>query len=139
MRVLIVHPENKYFAGAETMLGYFLAELVRTDCKVAVATVRGSRVAGLLPDEAIPVWLEPCPTFSPVAIFRQLRTIEDFGAEFSFELAHGWAARDWELAAIAGWRCQRPAIGTLHDHPDASFHTANRRRMMRWCAKYGLK
>jgi glycosyltransferase involved in cell wall biosynthesis len=139
MRVLIIHPESQYFAGAETMLGYFLKELVRTDCKVAVAAVRGSRVAGLLPGETVPVWLEPCPAFSPVAVWRQAVTLKKFRAEFAFDVLHGWAARDWELAALAGWRCQRPAIGTLHDHPEASFISAKRQRLMRWCAGYGLK
>jgi glycosyltransferase involved in cell wall biosynthesis len=139
MRILIIHPESQYFAGAETMLGYFLTELVGTDCKVAVAAVRGSRVAGLLPGETIPVWLDPCPAFSPFAIWRQAMRLQKFHAEFPFDLVHGWAARDWELAALAGWRCQRPAIGTLHDHPEASFISGKRRRLMRWCAGYGLK
>ena len=139
MRVLIIHPESQYFAGAETMLGYFLTELVRTDCKVAVAAVRGSRVTGLLPQETVPVWLEPCPAFSSIAIWRQAMTLKEFHAEFPFDLVHGWAARDWELAALAGWRCRRPAIGTLHDHPEASFISGKRRRLMRWCAAYGLK
>ena len=139
MRVLIIHPESQYFAGAETMLGYFLTELVRADCKVAVAAVHGSRVAGLLPGETVPVWLKPCPAFSPATIWRQARKLKEFHAEFPFDLVHGWAARDWELAALAGWRCQRPAIGTLHDHPEASFISGKRRRLMRWCAKYGLK
>ena len=139
MRVLIIHPESQYFAGAETMLGYFLTELVRTDCKVAVAAVRGSRVADLLPRETVPVWLEPCPVFSPAAIWRQATALKGFQAEFPFDLLHGWAARDWELAALAGWRCKRPAIGTLHDHPDAPFVRRKRRWLMRWCAGYGLK
>jgi glycosyltransferase involved in cell wall biosynthesis len=139
MRVLIIHPESQYFAGAETMLGYFLTELVRTDCTVAVAAVRGSRVTGLLPKETVPVWVEPCPAFSPAAIWRQAVTLKKFREEFAFDLVHGWAARDWELAALAGWLCQCPAIGTLHDHPEASFISAKRRRLMRWCARYGLK
>ena len=139
MRVLIVHPESQYFAGAETMLGYFLAELVRTDCKVTVAAVRGSRVADLLPAGTFPVWLEPCRSFSPLGIWRQAVGLKKFHAEFPFDLVHGWAARDWELAALAGWRCRCPAIATLHDHPEASFISAKRRRLMRWCARYGLK
>jgi glycosyltransferase involved in cell wall biosynthesis len=121
------------------MLGYFLTELVRTDCQVAVAAVRGSRVAGLLPAETIPVWLEPCPAFSPMAIWRQSTTLEKLCAEFPFDLVHGWTARDWELTALAGWRCHRPAIGSLHDHPRASFISGKRRRLMRWCAGFGLK
>ena len=139
MRVLIIHPESQYFAGAETMLGYFLTELVRSDCQVAVAAVQGSRVADLLPPEAVPVWLEPCPAFSPLPVWRQAKTLKNFHAEFPFDLVHGWAARDWELASLAGWRSQRPAIGTLHDHPEASFISGKRRRLMRWSAGYGLK
>ena len=139
MRVLIIHPETQYFAGAETMLGYFLAELVRTDCHVAVAVVRGSRVADLLPLEAVPVWIDPCPAFSPIAVWRQAATLKKFHSEFAFDVVHGWAARDWELTALAGWLCRRPAIGTLHDHPEASFISSKRRRLMHWCAKYGLK
>lgn len=138
MRVLIIHPEQ-YFAGAETMLGYFLAELARTDCKVAVAAVRGSRVAGLLPKETIPIWLEPAPAFSPPAIWRQASTLKSFHSEFSFHVVHGWAARDWELAALVGWRCRRPTIGTLHDHPEAAFISGKRRRLMRWCAQSAFK
>lgn len=139
MRVLIIHPESQYYAGAETMLGYYLTDLIRADCKVAVAAVRGSRVAGLLPSEAVPVWLEPCPAFSPIEVWRQAAMLSRFQAEFAFDLVHGWAARDWELAALAGWRCQRPAIGTLHDHPEASFISGKRRHLMRWCAGSGLK
>src|SRR5581483_5766403 len=139
MRVLIIHPETQYFAGAETMLGYFLTELVRIDCQVAVAAVGGSRVAGLLPREAVPLWLEPCPAFSPLPIWRQAAALKKFHAEFPFDLVHGWAARDWELAALAGWRCRCSAIGTLHDHPEASFISGKRRRLMRWSAKYRLK
>ena len=139
MRILIIHPESQYFAGAETMLGYFLRELVRTDCKVAVAAVHGSRVAGLLPAETVPVWLEACPAFSPVAIWRQAVQLQKFHVEFPFDVVHGWAARDWELTALVGWRCHTPAIGTLHDHPEATFISVKRRRLMRWCARYGLK
>ncbi|HLH57248.1 MAG TPA: glycosyltransferase family 4 protein [Verrucomicrobiae bacterium] len=139
MRVLIIHPESEYFAGAETMLGYFLTELARTDCKVAVAAVRKSRVAGLLPAQTIPVWLEPCPAFSPFTIWRQAKSLKALRAEFDFDLVHGWAARDWELSAFIGWLSRRPAIGTLHDHPEASFIRRKRRRLMRWCARFGLK
>lgn len=139
MRVLIVHPESQYFAGAEVTLGHFLKELVRADCQVAVAAARGSRMASLLPAEAVPVWLEPCPAFSPLGLWRQSTALKEFSAEFPFDLLHGWAARDWELAALAGWRCHRSAMGTLHDHPEASFIRGKRRRLMRWCAGYGLK
>src|SRR5579859_3933190 len=139
MRVLIIHSEGHYRAGAETMLGYFLTELVRSDCKVAVAAVRGSPVASLLPGETVPVWLDPCPAFSPFALWHQAGTLKKFHAGFPFDLVHSWAARDWELAALTGWRSRRPAVGTLHDHPEASFISGKRRRLMRWCTAYGLK
>ncbi|MDE3100329.1 MAG: glycosyltransferase family 4 protein [Verrucomicrobiota bacterium] len=139
MRVLIIHPENKYFAGAEKVLGYFLTELVRQDIQAAVAAVKGSRVADALPAKIMPLWIEDCPAFSPNALWRQAAALKKHRATFAFELVHGWAARDWELASLTGWRCGCPAIGTLHDHPEASFISGKRRRLMRWCARVGLK
>jgi glycosyltransferase involved in cell wall biosynthesis len=139
MHVLIIHPEDKYFAGAEKMLGYYLAELVTRDCQVAVAVKKGSRVAKLLPPQAIPIWIEANPAFSPATIWRQAQALRRSHTGLPFDIIHGWAARDWELAALTGWLCRRPAIGTLHDHPEASFISRKRRRLMRWCASCGLR
>ena len=49
MRILIVHPEAEYFAGAETMLGYFLEGLAGLGHTITVAVVRESRVSDILP------------------------------------------------------------------------------------------
>jgi glycosyltransferase involved in cell wall biosynthesis len=49
-------------------------------------------------------------------------------------LIHGWAARDWELVALTARLTRTPALGTLHDHPNASFLSPARRRLMRWSA-----
>jgi glycosyltransferase involved in cell wall biosynthesis len=139
MRLLIIHPENTYFAGAEKVLGYFLTELAAQHHQVAVAVVEGSRVAGLLPSPIIPLWLEPSPAFSPGAVWRQAQALKRQRDKFPFDVIHGWAARDWELASVTGWRCHRPAIGSLFDHPNATFISGKRRRLMRWCARVGLK
>jgi len=37
MRLLLIHPEAKYFAGAETMLLYFLEGLMSARSEVVVA------------------------------------------------------------------------------------------------------
>jgi L-malate glycosyltransferase len=139
MRILIIHPENQYFAGAEKVLGYFLAELVESDCQVAVAVVQGSRMAKLLPPKAKPICVEGNRSFSLGAIWQQAQNLKRKRAEFPFDVIHGWSARDWELATLAGWLCRCPAIGMLHDHPEAPFISEKRRRLMRGCAKYGLK
>jgi glycosyltransferase involved in cell wall biosynthesis len=139
MRILIIHPESTYFAGAEKVLGYFLQELASENHQVAVAVVQGSRMAGLLPSKIIPIWIEDGEKFSLRVIWRQVQVLKQERAKFSFDLVHGWAARDWELASLAGWLCRCPAIGTLHDHPNAEFLSPMRRQLMRWCAGHGLK
>jgi glycosyltransferase involved in cell wall biosynthesis len=139
MRILIIHPENRGVAGAEKVLGYFLTELVESDFQVAVAVVPGSRMAKLLPPKAMPVWIEPNDAFSLGALWRQAQTLKRKRAEFPFDVIHGWAARDWELASLTGWLCRCPTLGTLHDHPDAPFLSGKRRRLMRLCARLGLK
>ena len=121
------------------MLGYFLGELIRQNCCAIVATAPGSRVARLLPPGAIPVWLEPSPEFSPRSLWNQSSLIKKLQATQPFDILHGWAARDWELASLAAMRCNRPAIGTLHDHPSAPFISSRRQRLMRLCARFGLK
>lgn len=139
MRILIVHAEADYFAGAEKMLGYFLAELVQHDLHPFVATVQGSRVAALLPPEAIPVWVEPCPAFSPVSVWRQSSIFHERHATTAFDIVHGWAARSWELASLIGWRRRCPVVGTLHDHPNASFISLKRRLLMKLCSRWALR
>jgi glycosyltransferase involved in cell wall biosynthesis len=138
MRVLILHPENTYFGGAEKVLGYFLEEAVRRDHEIAVAVVKESRTAQLLPSRVRSLWVEPCPEFSLPTIWRQATVLRDFQADFPYEVVHGWTARDWELTSLLGWRAHCPAVGTLHDHPHADFITPKRQRLMRLSALWGL-
>ena len=121
------------------MLGYFLNGLSQSGVEVAVAAVKDSKTARLLPSTVRPVWLEGNEKFSLVRLLRQTRELAKFQAEFPFDVIHGWAARDWELSASVGGLARRPAIGTLHDHPEASFISAARRRLMRWSAAGGLR
>jgi glycosyltransferase involved in cell wall biosynthesis len=139
MRILIIHPENRSIGGAEKMLEYFLAESIESDCQIAVATVEGSRMSKLLPQKAVPIWIQANDSFSLGAVWRQAQVLKQKRTEFHFDVIHGWAARDWELASLVGWWCGCPAFGTLHDHPNAAYISAARRRLMRWCANYGLE
>jgi glycosyltransferase involved in cell wall biosynthesis len=140
MRLLIVHPEDTYFAGAERMLGSFLnglATQARTEITVAVSP--GSRTATLIPPAIRSVFLDGTRPFSLAQLWRQARQVRRFRREFPFDVVHGWAARDWELAWLTGWLCGCPAIGTLHDHPNASFISGRRQWLMRWNARRGLQ
>lgn len=137
MRVLIVHHESEYFAGAEKVLGYFL-EGLEADCDATVAAVRESRVAGIIPARMKTCWLPANTKFSLLQLVRQVAAIRRHFQTEPFDVVHGWAARDWELTACAGWRTRRPALGTLHDHPQASFISPARRRLMSWSARLGL-
>jgi glycosyltransferase involved in cell wall biosynthesis len=139
VRILIIHHESTYFAGAEKAMGYFLQELAMENHQVAVAVVQGSRMAGLLPSKIIPMWIEDGKKFSLGMIWRQARVLKQERAQFPFDLIHGWAARDWELTSLTGWLSRCPAMGTLHDHPEAGFLSPKRRRLMRWCVRVGLK
>lgn len=138
MRILIIHNESAYFSGAERVLGYFLEGAVRTGLEFAVAVVPESRMAALLPPHVQPVWIDDNKRFSPIALCRQTRMLCRHGSQFPFDLVHGWAARDWELASLVGKHSRCPTIGTLHDHPTATFISRKRQCLMRWCAAYGL-
>lgn len=96
-------------------------------------------MAALLPAETDPIWIEPSSSFSPSTVWKQASILKAYHKDRPYDVVHGWAARDWELAALVGWRCGCPAIGTLHDHPTASFISGKRRRLMRWSAGLGLK
>ena len=47
-------------------------------------------------------------------------------------IVHAWTARAFELAWWIGQRRGIRRMGTLHDHPRASFHGALRRKLIRW-------
>jgi glycosyltransferase involved in cell wall biosynthesis len=139
MRILLIHNEAKYFGGAEKVLGYYLSGAESAEDVFAVAAVRGSRMMELMPPEMQRVGIGDNGRFSLLRLGQQARGILAFRRQFPFDLVHGWAARDWELSALVGWLARRPAIGTLHDHPAASFITPARRRLMRWSAALGLR
>jgi glycosyltransferase involved in cell wall biosynthesis len=139
MRVLLVHPERQYFAGAETMLLYFINGLAIAPCEVVVATVEGSRLANLIPDSCEQLHIPDKSTFSIRRLRLQLSALMKRHQASPFDVIHGWAARDWELTALVGRCLRRPAIGTLHDHPASRFISWKRRCLMRWCARWGLQ
>ena len=138
MRVLLIHQEAEYFAGAEKVLGYFLKGLVQTECEVTVAAVRQSRIPEILPAEIKACWLPENSRFSPRKFIDQCRVLARLAREQPFHVLHGWAARDWELTGCLGRLARRPTLGTLHDHPRAPFISPARQRLMRLAAALGL-
>lgn len=136
---MILHPEARFFAGAEKMLGHFLAGLLAAGHQVTVAVASGSRTAALVPAGCAVLAVPDNGRFSPIRIGRTLAILRRAHARTPFAVVHGWSARDWELAALAGRLLGRPALGTLHDHPAASFITRSRQRLMRIAARGGLR
>lgn len=138
MRVLLIHNESRYFGGCEKMLHYFVPVLQEAGCEIAVATVADSRVTGSLPIDIKRVAITDNGSFSLSKLWRQTRALARYHKEFPYDVVHGWAARDWELASVVGWATKRPVIGTLHDHPKAVYISSKRRRLMRWTVCLGL-
>ena len=138
MRLLIVHPEARFFAGAEKMLGHFLAGLLAAGHQLTVAVPLGSRTVRAVPEGCTILPVPDNGRFSLLTIVRTLTILHRAHAQIPFDVVHGWSARDWELTGLAGKLLDRPAVGTLHDHPLASFITGSRRRLMRLAARRGL-
>lgn len=138
MRFLIVHAETRYFGGAEKMLGYFMVELARRQVEVTVAAAAGSRLDELVPAGIDQLELAGNQPFSIRQLTRQTRQLLAAHGRRRYDLVHGWAARDWELTALFGRLARLPTVGTLHDHPQAPFHSSGRQRLMRWSARWGL-
>lgn len=139
MRVLVIHPEAKYFAGAEKMLMHFLEGLKASKHEVTVALVKGSKLAGSFPGGVTQTYIDDNQAFSLRALKRQLTELRKRHHETPFDLVHGWAARDWELTALLGRFTRRPTVGTLHDHPQGGFISRKRQLLMRWSARWGLR
>jgi glycosyltransferase involved in cell wall biosynthesis len=137
MKILIIHQENRYFGGAEVLLGQFLRELADNGTEAVVAAVSGSRVSDLIPSGVKMLPVEDNSRFSPWNFLKQTKSVLAAHRVHHFDLIHGWAARDWELAAITGWLTKRPSLGMLHDHPEAPFLPKKRRLLMR-AASRGL-
>lgn len=138
MQILLIHPEDTFFAGAETMLKYFVGGISSSGVNLTIALSRGSRLDKELPSHVKRVFLPDNRPFSPYVLYRQLRIITARDRQTTFDLFHGWSARDWELTSLVAWRLRRHGVGTLHDHPRARFITPTRQRLMRLGARYGL-
>lgn len=138
MRLLIIHHEAEYFAGAEKMLGYFLEGLAAAGCEFRLAAVQDS-VFGRGIAAGVPCcWLPSNARFNLSQFQKQLQMLRVYAREQNIDLVHGWAARDWELTSAVGLITRRPCLGTLHDHPKASFISRGRQSLMRACATVGL-
>lgn len=103
-----------------------------------LALVRDSELDGRAPADIPRLFLPDNSRFSVASLVGQLRVVARQQRHLRFDLFHAWAARDWELTALARTVLRVPAVGTLHDHPRAGFITLKRQRLMRWCARWGL-
>lgn len=139
MRVLIIHNEATYLAGAEKMLGYFLEGMLESGAEAHVAIVPGTRTEELIPPGIPRTSLHNNERFTLGGLLRQTRQLAAYERRIGFDLFHGWAARDWESTSVLARLRRRPAVGTLHDHPEAPFISRARRRLMRWEAQWGLR
>jgi len=74
-----------------------------------------------------------------MTLWQQARAVASLNRQTPFDILHGWAARDWELTGLAGALTRLPTVGTLHDHPQASFISSKRRLLMRWSVRWGLR
>jgi glycosyltransferase involved in cell wall biosynthesis len=135
MRVLLIHPEPEWFAGAEKMLQHFLSGAGSSGLEVTVALVKGSKLDQELNPGVARIWIEDDRRFSLRRLWRQALILREKHRDNPFDLVHGWAARDWELTALTSWLTGRPGVGTLHDHPLAGFHSRGRRMLMRLSAR----
>lgn len=138
MRLLFIHPEARCFAGAEKLLVDLLAAWPRESDSLTLALARGSELDRRAPADIKRLFLPDNNRFSAKSLAGQLRVLVREHRHAGFDLLHGWAARAWELTALARMVLRVPAVGTLHDHPQASFFTLNRQRLMRWCVRWGL-
>jgi glycosyltransferase involved in cell wall biosynthesis len=139
MRVLYIHQEAEYFAGAEVLLGYFLDEIRSHPAQVSVAAVQESQSAQIIPKNIRTLWIPANARFSLGKFFRQVTALARCVRRERIDLLHGWSARDWELTATVAALTGRPAVGTLHDHPQARFISPKRQKLMRASANWGLK
>ena len=137
--ILILHSEATYYAGAETMLQYYLEGLAKTGQRFTVACVAGSKLAGRLSAGVSTVAIPNMPALSIHGLRQQFASLSAVHRKTPFALIHSWAARSWELASLASWRLKIPALGTLHDHPSANFISRPRQWLMAASARWGLQ
>ncbi len=139
MKLLIVHTETHYFAGAETMLLYYLQGLHEANIDFAVASVENGRFWNAIPEGVCKFAIPDNSKFSIFQLIKQVSGILKLQSEYCYDILHAWAARDWEVTTLVGFIARKKAIGTLHDHPSASFHSKKRQMLMKVCSKIGLE
>jgi glycosyltransferase involved in cell wall biosynthesis len=137
--LLILHQEQVWLAGAEKVLVYFLQALETAGQEFVLAVAPDSKMAGALPASIAPVFIPGNQRFSLLQLGRQVKGLLATARRARCDLIHAWAARDWELASLVSRLSGCPALGTLHDHPQARFITLRRQRLMRMCARWGLR
>ncbi|HOX01346.1 MAG TPA: glycosyltransferase family 4 protein [Candidatus Paceibacterota bacterium] len=139
MNILVIHNTCRYLGGAETVLGYLLGgSAAAQGSHWTVAIGSDSRVAELVPSSMRAVVIPGNEDARPIRLLQQLMALWRAHRRQRFDAIHAWAARDWELASLLGRWIRRPAVGTLHDHPRARYHSPRRQQLMRRCAGWGL-
>lgn len=138
MRLLVVHGEAIFCAGAQKMLGYFAHGATAAGVDLTVAMTPNPKLMELLPPGASVAPLPSNQRFSPFGLLRQALHLRRLIRKGGFQVLHGWTARDWETTSLARLASNRPGVGLLHDHPLAPHISRGRRRMMRACASHGL-
>jgi glycosyltransferase involved in cell wall biosynthesis len=138
MNLLILHHECEYFGGAEKMLLYFSEALLARKVEFGVALVQGSRLDLELSQSIPRVYVSQRSQFSVTQLIRQFREISRAKTQHSIQLIHAWAARDFELGALASRLLGLPCVGLLHDHPQSHYLSGLRQKLMRFSANTGF-
>lgn len=136
--VLLIHTETQYFGGAEKMLVNFIDGLVACNIDLIVVVGEGGRLTRGLNAAVRTVAIPNNSHFNPISLWRQLKSLVRSLGQQPVVAVHAWAARDWQLAVAFGALRRVPALGTLHDHPAASYIRQRRRLLMRYCANWGM-
>ena len=117
-------------SGAESVLFELLNGWPAAAEPLLVAAPRRAAILNCVNKPNI-AWLELDAPRNTIA--KNLLAVEKaLGALRGCRIIHGWSSRTFEIAWWAGKRLNKPAICTLHDHPQAFFITPQRRRIMRW-------
>src|SRR5439155_1009681 len=72
MRLLLIHPEAKYFAGAEAMLLYFLEGLMSARSDVAIAVAKEGTFASRIPNHVEKIQIHDNGVFSVICLRSQI-------------------------------------------------------------------
>jgi len=135
MRALLINTSFTFFGGAEKTLLYFVDALSARKTEFSVVTVRDSKLSRSLPSHVRQIAISNNERFSIPGLLKQLRELKHVSDD---SILHGWTARDWELTTSLRALTRRPAIGTLHDHPQSSYITPKRQKLMRLLSRHGL-